>query len=136
VLGGPVSSSIRPPGGSTPGTGSVGPAAGETRTRGPEQVDASQAVGQAGAAGAAQAGSTQGQVAANAAAVESPTSRWIRRLEAGEVSRAEAIEGLVAQAVEQRGGSKLSPALRSELEGVLRSALLGDPVLGRLLGDS
>jgi hypothetical protein len=66
----------------------------------------------------------------------SPSANWIRRLEAGEVTRAEAIEGLVAHAVEQHGGGKLTPALRSELEGVLRTALLEDPVLGRMLGDS
>lgn len=131
-----MSSSIRPPGGSTPGAGSLGPTPGDVRARGPEQVDPSQAAGQAEAGGATQAGQAQGQVAANTAAAESPSSRWIRRLEAGEVTRAEAIEGLVAQAVELRGGNKLSPALRTELEGVLRAALVGDPVLGRLLGDS
>jgi hypothetical protein len=51
------------------------------------------------------------------------------------VTREQAIEGLVAQAVERHGGAKLSPALRSQLEGVLRSALRDDPVLGRLLGE-
>jgi len=60
----------------------------------------------------------------------------LRRLEAGEVTRGQAIDGLVAQAVEQRGGSHLSPSLRAELEGVLRAALMEDPVLGRLLGDA
>jgi len=64
----------------------------------------------------------------------SPSATWIRRLEAGEVTRAEAIEGLVSHAVEQHGGATLSVARRMELEGVLRAALLDDPVLGRLLG--
>jgi hypothetical protein len=68
--------------------------------------------------------------------VETPSAAWIRRLEAGEVTRAEAVEGLVAEAVERHGGAQLPPALRGQLEGVLRTALLEDPVLSRLLGDS
>jgi hypothetical protein len=41
---------------------------------------------------------------------------------------------LVAQALERHGGAGLTPALRTELESVLRAALLEDPVLGKLLG--
>ena len=69
-----------------------------------------------------------------AAAVESPTGAWLRRLSAGEVSKEQAVEALVAQAVEVHGGARLSTAQRAELSDVLREALLSDPVLGELLG--
>ncbi|MFT3926347.1 MAG: hypothetical protein QM778_27625 [Myxococcales bacterium] len=124
-----MSSSIRPPGGSPPTPTPGGPGE-SSRIRGAEAAEPTRPAG--GVDQASQVGSTQQGAAAGGA--ESATARWIRRLEAGEVTRTEAIEGLVAQAVEQRGGQRLSPAVRAELEGVLRAALLGDPVLGRLLG--
>jgi hypothetical protein len=55
-------------------------------------------------------------------------------LEVGEVTKTQAVEGLVAQALEAHGGARLSAAQRAELSDVLRSALLEDPVLGELLG--
>lgn len=63
----------------------------------------------------------------------SPTAEWLRRLDAGEVTKDQAIAGLVAQAVEAHGGARLSAAQRHELADVLRQTLLNDPVLGTLL---
>lgn len=116
-----MSTSIKPP------SGSPGGAAGIDATSEVADVSASHAAGQVGA--------TQSAGAASAAsATQSPTAAWLQKLAAGEVTRAEAVEGLVAQAVEAQGGARLSPAQRGELESILRSALLEDPVLSRLLG--
>jgi hypothetical protein len=71
---------------------------------------------------------------AGAGAAQSPTAAWLHKVASGEATRAEAVDALVAQALEAQGGAQLSPAQRSELEGILRSALLEDPVLSRLLG--
>ena len=128
-----MSSSIRPPGGSAPGVGSIGPAQGTQGTTGPAQVEHSKGAAASGAAASSSAVQA-GESAQAAHVASSPSANWIRRLEAGEVTRAEAIEGLVSHAVEQHGGASLSVARRMELEGVLRAALLEDPVLGRLLG--
>jgi hypothetical protein len=128
-----VSSSIRPPGGSGPSP------SGLDSPLGTEESGASRAAGGISGSEAPQvaAGSQAERGAASqaAAAPASPTAQWIRRLEAGEISREQAIDGLVAQALEAQGGARLAPALRSELESVLRAALVGDPVLGRLLGE-
>ncbi|HEX6240326.1 MAG TPA: hypothetical protein VFZ61_05515 [Polyangiales bacterium] len=118
-----MSSSIRPPGTPPPASTGLG-AAGEV-AGGAEQVQ--QGAGarvQPSGAGSSQAG-----------ALESPGAEWLRRLDAGEISRSQAIDGLVAQALEAQGGARLSAAQRSELAEVLRQALLGDPVLGSLLGE-
>jgi hypothetical protein len=135
-----VSTSIRPPG-SAPGPAGLDgvdahaldtPESTSKANAGVTETSVAARSSQAGPVSAtAQAGQAQA-----AATQETPSARWIRRLEAGEVTRAEAIEGLVAQAVERKGGARLSPQLRSELEAVLRTALLEDPVLGRLLGDA
>jgi hypothetical protein len=126
-----VSTSIRPPG-SGPGSVGLGSietpeaasgAGGVTETGGTQRAASTGAAGSVNAAGTPQAGSTG----------ETNAASWIRRLEAGEVTRAEAIEGLVAQAVERQGGARLPAHLRNELADVLRAALLEDPVLGRLL---
>ncbi len=117
-----------------PGAGSVGPAEGAQGGLGPEQVERSKGAAASSAATASDAVQA-GQSAQAGEVAGSPSATWIRRLEAGEITRAEAIEGLVSQAVERHGGAKLSVTRRMELEGVLRSALLQDPVLGRLLGD-
>jgi hypothetical protein len=116
-----VSTSIRPP------TGSSGGAAG---VEGPGEASEVSAAGEAGQS----AEIARSHAAGSASAVESPTHAWLHKLAAGEVTRAEAVEGLVAQALEAQGASRLSPGQRSELESVLRSALLEDPVLSRLLG--
>jgi len=58
----------------------------------------------------------------------------LRRLDAGEVTKTQAVEGLVAQALEASGGARLNAAQRSELADVLRQTLLNDPALGALLG--
>jgi hypothetical protein len=118
-----VSTSIRPP------TGSSGGAAG---VEGPGEASEVSGAGEAGQS--AEIARNQAAGSASASAVESPTHAWLHKLAAGEVTRAEAVEGLVAQALEAQGASRLSPGQRSELESVLRSALLEDPVLSRLLG--
>lgn len=112
-----MSSSIRPPGAPPPG---------------PAGLDGISDLkpGQSSGAGGPQAAAAK----AESASVESPTGAWLRRLSAGEVSREQAVEGLVAQALEAQGGSRLNAAQRAELSDVLREALLGDPVLGELLG--
>jgi hypothetical protein len=121
-----VSASIRPPAGSTPGSAGIGEL--------PEAGAASELQGAEAASPSGVGRSEASRSEAARSAEPSPTSSWIQRLEAREISRAEAIEGLVAQALETHGGARLPPAQRSELEGLLRSALLEDPVLGRLLG--
>jgi hypothetical protein len=118
-----MSSSIRPPGTPPPASAGLGAAGEVAGAEGPVQSGASAKV-QPGAAGAPQAG-----------ALESPSAEWLRRLDAGEISRAQAIDGLVAQALEVQGGARLSAAQRGELAEVLRQTLLGDPVLGSLLGE-
>ncbi len=72
--------------------------------------------------------------ATSTGAGESASTQLLRQLEAGEVSRQQAIEGLVAQALEAHGGARLPAPQRMELEQVLRAALLDDPVLSRLIG--
>ena len=116
-----MSSSIRPPGTPPPaaaGLGHVGEAAPGATTP------------QAGRGAGVQAGATS-----ETGAPSSPSAEWLRRLDAGEVSKSQAIEGLVAQALEAQGGARLSAAQRGELADVLRQTLLGDPVLGALLGE-
>jgi hypothetical protein len=66
---------------------------------------------------------------------QSPTGVWLSRLSAGEITKQQAIDGLVEQALSAQGAARLNAAQRSELSEVLRASLLGDPVLGRLLGD-
>jgi hypothetical protein len=88
------------------------------------------AAGRSTAAGAAQ---LSGAAANQASQVQGPTAAWLQKLHAGEVTREQAVEGLVAQAIESHGGARLSHAYRQELEAVLRAALLDDPVLGGLL---
>lgn len=66
--------------------------------------------------------------------VEGSTASVVARLESGEVTREQAIDGLVEEALALHGGARLPAAQRAELEAVLRSALLDDPTLSRLLG--
>lgn len=115
-----MSTSIRPPAGSP-----LGPSA----LDGPSSVGHSESAESAGVRNAASSAP-----AAQAAPTSSPTGVWLARLEAGEVTRSQAIDGLVAQALEVHGAASLPAAQRAELSGLLRSALLEDPVLGRLLG--
>ncbi len=116
-----MSTPIRPPGGPLP-PGAVG---GVERAAGVEAGQAAKVDGP---------GATQATAPAQSAAVQSSTEVVLARLDAGEVTREQAIERLVADALEVHGGTRLAPAQRAELEGVLRSALLEDPVLARLLG--
>lgn len=83
------------------------------------------------AAGSEAAGGVQATVTKE---VEGSTAGVIARLEAGEVTREQAIDGLVQEALALHGGAGLPPTQRAELEAVLRSALLDDPTLSRLLG--
>lgn len=112
-----MSTSIRPPGGPASGTSGIDGTSEINRT---EPGGTSEGVTGTAAASQAPVG------------VESPTAVWLRRLEAGEVTRHEAVEGLVADAVAAHG-AHLSVAQQSELSDVLRATLLDDPVLGRLL---
>lgn len=111
-----MSASIRPPGGPT------GPAA----IDGPSEAAPSGAavVGETAAPGAAVAASE----------LQSPSAAMLSRLDAGEVTREQAIDGMVAEALSALGAGRLPPAQRSELEGVLRAALADDPTLNKLLG--
>ena len=111
---------IRPPGGPViPGVSGV---------EGPSEIQPGAAVEVDAIAGAERAGQADASQAAG------PTAEVLTRLEAGELTREQAIDSLVAQALETHGGSRLPPAQRDELGAILRSALLDDPVLGRLLG--
>jgi hypothetical protein len=116
-----VSTSIKPP------TGSPGGAHGVEGANDVTDVSAAHEVGQASEVARAAA-------PAGASAAQSPTATWLNKVASGEATRAEAVDALVAQALEAQGGAKLSPAQRTELESILRSALLEDPVLSRLLG--
>lgn len=118
-----MSSSIRPPGAPPPGSpGLLG-----INDLKPGQASDAPQTGQV-------TGGPRGAEAPPEAAVGSPTGEWLRRLEVGDVTKAQAVDGLVAQALEAHGGAGLSAAQRAELSEVLRSALLEDPVLGELLG--
>ena len=116
-----MTSSIRPPG---------APPAGSPGLQGVQELEPGAAASETAASGRA-APAAQG---AEAQAAGGPTGEWLRRLEGGEVTKSEAVEGLVAQALESHGAGRLSAAQRAELAEVLRSALLEDPVLGELLG--
>jgi len=125
-----VSSTIRPPG------GPAAPALGDLADVSEVQPGAIDGVGEApstsstrGVAGTGGVGGTGGVEAA-----QSTPEALLSRLQAGEVTREQAIEGLVAHALEVHGGARLPPAQRAELEGVLRAALVDDPTLARLLG--
>ena len=113
-----MSSSIRPPGVPAPGPSELGPVSAEQ----PAAVEGSRASERLAEAGAVQR-------------AESPTSLWLSRLSAGEISKQQAIDGLVEQALAAPGCSGLNAAQRGELSEVLRASLLDDPVLGRLLGE-
>jgi hypothetical protein len=58
----------------------------------------------------------------------------LARLQAGELTREQAVDALVTQALELHGGARLPAPQRAELSSVLRAALLHDPALASLLG--
>jgi hypothetical protein len=105
-----VSVSIKPPG----GPGVVG-------VEGLADVAPNAAVSEAASTGAA-------------APAHSPSAALLAKLDAGEITREQAIDGMVAEALSALGAGKLPAAQRAELEGVLRTALAEDPTLGKLLG--
>lgn len=115
-----MSSSIRPPGAPPAGPSGLSEIAAANR---PDAVEA----------GKASARVAEPQVQAQRA--ETPASVWLSRLSAGEITKQQAVDGLVEQALSAQGAGRLSPAQRAELSEVLRASLLGDPVLGRLLGE-
>jgi hypothetical protein len=84
---------------------------------------------------AGKASSRVAETASQSQRAESPTSVWLSRLSAGEITKQQAIDGLVEQALSAQGTARLNAAQRSELSDVLRASLLEDPVLGRLLGE-
>lgn len=113
-----MSTFVRPP------SGPVAP----TSIEGPSAVEAGQpsAVGETSAA--------QGVGQTEAAAPSSAEEVLLARLSRGEITREQAIDGLVARALEAHGASRLSPTRRLELEEVLRATLSDDPALAKLLG--
>jgi hypothetical protein len=115
-----VSTPVRPSGGSlSPGV---------TGIDGATELEPSKPSAVAEAGAAARLGEVQ------APAVEGSTAGVIARLQAGELTREQAIDALVAQALELHGGARLPAPQRAELSAVLRDALLHDPALARLLG--
>lgn len=115
-----MSTSIRPPG---------GPAA-----TGPTELEGLAETQSAEVSSASETSAAARIAAPQASEVQSPTAGVLSRLDAGEVTREQAIETLVAQALEVHGGARLPPAQRDELATVLRAALLDDPALSRMLG--
>ncbi|HEX5658655.1 MAG TPA: hypothetical protein VFX59_15745 [Polyangiales bacterium] len=109
-----MSASIKPPGG--PGVVGV------------------EGLGEVAPSAATHVGEAAGTGAAAPASVQSPSAALIAKLDAGEITREQAIDGMVAEALSALGAGKLPAAQRSELEGVLRAALADDPTLNRLLG--
>lgn len=79
-------------------------------------------------------GATSSQATSPTATVDSPSAALLARLDAGEITREQVIDGMVAEALSALGASKLPAPQRAELESVLRSALAEDPTLGRLMG--
>jgi hypothetical protein len=119
-----MSTAIRPPGGpNTVGAADIDAASEIESTTGSAEVSG---LDKAGAAGAVAPTSAQ--------QVESPTASMLARLDAGEITREQAIETLVAEALSAPGVSHLADAQRSELESIVRASLLEDPTLARLLG--
>ncbi|MDB4988704.1 MAG: hypothetical protein JWN04_3882 [Myxococcaceae bacterium] len=115
-----MSTSIRPGGPVAPGI------AGVDAPTDPSATSASGAVDQARA--------TSAVAPAQVAEVDGSSAALLARLDGGLLTREQAIEGLVAQALETHGGAHLPPAQRAELEAVLRAAMLDDPALASLLG--
>ena len=116
-----MSSSIKPPTGSAPGLSGL---------QGAADIKPADATGASAVRGTAADAAASPQNS-----VESPSASWLRKLEAGEVTRNQAVDGLVQHALEAHGGARLPAPQRAELEQVLRAALLDDPVLGRLIGE-
>jgi len=84
---------------------------------------------------AATRASTAAEVSGGASVDTSdPVQGWLLRLERGEVSRAEAVEGIVNHILDSQGGEELSASRRAELAEVLRDTLTEDPILAPLLG--
>jgi len=111
-----VSGSIKPPGGgSTP----IDPLA---EAEGLAQAD--EAAGSAAPEGAREPAAPTG------------TAAWLERLDTGQITPEQAVDGIVSEALESHGAGRLDPARRAELESVLRAALLEDPTLSALLSGS
>jgi len=122
-----MSTAISPPGTAT--------AAGAADIAAGSDVESSVGAGGASALERSGAAGALGAVAAPAAPqVDSPTGALLSRLDAGEITREQAIESLVAEAISAHGVSHLPAAQREELETILRASLLDDPTLARLLG--
>lgn len=113
-----MSASIRPPG---------GPA-------GAGAVDGTAEISPSGAAGIDEATASSAVAPAAAGEVHSPSAAILNRLDAGEITREQAIDGMVAEALSTLGAGRLPPTQRAELENVLRAALADDPTLSKLLG--
>jgi hypothetical protein len=114
-----MSSSIRPPGTPPPGPSGLS----EVQAQRPDALEASKASARVA------------DPPAQAERSQTPTSVWLSRLSTGEITKQQAIEGLVEQTLSAHGAARLDAAQRSELSEVLRASLLEDPVLRRLLGE-
>jgi hypothetical protein len=93
-----------------------------------------------GAQGSAEAARNQGPSGVSGAAgsastgqVQGSTAEVLSQLSSGAISRDQAIEALVSEALLRHGAGRLGPSQQADLASVLRTALLDDPVLGSLL---
>ena len=119
-----MSTAIRPPGGpSTVGAADIDAAS---------EIEST--VASNGATALDRAGAAGGVAPTSSHQVESPTASVLARLDAGEITREQAIDSLVADALSAPAVSRLADAQRAELESIVRASLLEDPTLSRLLG--
>jgi hypothetical protein len=93
-----------------------------------------------GAQGSAETARNQGASGVSGAAAGAGTSQLqgataevLSQLSTGAISRDQAIEALVSEALARHGAGRLGPSQQADLASVLRAALLDDPVLGGLL---
>lgn len=115
-----MTSPIKPPGGSTP------PLAPNQATQGPDSKAAE---------GFREALEVDGPSKTSAAQGPSGVDAVVAELRAGRIDAAEAVERLVAEALEGPMASMLDAAGRSQLEAHLRETLADDPNLQALVRD-
>lgn len=107
-------------------TGAIKPPGG-----GPGPIEGSEGAAELDAA----QGASESQAPAQATGqAEGGTAAWLQRVDAGEITAEQAVDGIVAQALEAPGAAALSNSQRAELESSLRAALLDDPSLRALVG--
>jgi hypothetical protein len=124
-----MSAPIKPPGGGPgrpvpPGADPSGPTSGGAGR--PDAAGGSFREALEGARGAEAAGTSP------ALGADDPI---VQDLRAGRIGPTEAVDRMVRRALEAPAASRLSPVLRSELEGHLRRTLQDDPTLAALVRD-